>query len=113
MDMSILFEEDKMEQKFIDASNLLMKKDFVEELKKQASDEEVQALFEKNGVKLELADIEQMVEESALANNGDELNADDLDNVSGGIVGTVTCFVLAGAQIAFYASYGYHRYKRR
>lgn len=95
------------EKRFMSASELLVKPEFVEELKSAETDEDVQQLFAKHGVELSLEDIAQMVKESAINAGKEELGEDSLESVSGGVVlTTLACFAIGGAALGFFVGYG-------
>ena len=101
-----------MDERFTKANELLVKEEFLAELKQATNDEEVQKLFGKYGVELSLEDVATMCEAACMENGegADELSADALDNVSGGVMVTA-CFLLAGASLGFYTAYGYRTIK--
>ena len=93
-----------MEEKFVQVNELLKDESFIEELKTAENDEDVQKLFAAKGIDLSLDEIAQMVQESIVAHNNGELDENSLDNVSGGVIGTLC---LGFCAIAFFAGYGY------
>lgn len=104
----------KTEERFVKASELLLEKTFLEKLKKAENHADVQKLYAENGVELSEEDIELMVQESGdlHAETDEELNADQLENVAGGI-GVGTAFAIAGVSLLFYTTYGYIKYGRK
>ena len=103
-----------MEEKFVKASELLVKEEFANKLKSAENDADVQRLFADAGVELTLEDIAAMCSESAKIHENDELDESALDNVAGGFILTTTaCFALAAAELAFFTNYGVHAFKKR
>ena len=103
-----------MENKFVKASELLVKEEFANKLKSAENDADVQKLFADAGVELTLEDIVAMCEESAKIHADGELDESALDSVSGGfILSTTACFVWAAAELAFFTGYGYKAIKKK
>jgi bacteriocin-like protein len=94
-----------------DVCEILKKEDFLEKLKGAKNDEEVQKLFADYGATVSLNEIAQMVVESAKVHEQQsELNEEQLNNVTGGVMIEM---VIAVACLGFFTSYGYHRYIKR
>lgn len=105
-----------MEERFVKASELLEKEDFLAKLKEVDNDPDVQKLFAENGVDLSLEDIDLMCKQAIIKNAKDELSEEDMDNVAGGIVltlGTVACFTLASAELGFFTGYAYRKFIKK
>ena len=103
-----------MEQKFIDANKLLEDEGFLEKLRTVEDDVACSELFKTYGADLSPEDVHQMAIASQAAKDYGELNEEDLSNVAGGIVITLTtalCFIGGAAMIGFYSSYGYRSIK--
>lgn len=106
----------QIEKRFEEASKLLENPEFIEKLNTVETDKECQKLFADYGVQLSEEDIASMVKESAAVSKNGELDASDLDNVSGGILITASClacFAIGSAAIGFFAGYGARALKRR
>lgn len=101
-----------MDERKEKVSKLLENSEFLEKLKACQSHEDVQKLFHDYAVDVTVDEVQQMVDESIAAHEADEgeLKEDSLKKVNGGVIGW---FIASGVMISFYASYGYHYYRRK
>ena len=74
--------------------------DFVNALLELDAPEDVQAAFEKKGVNLSIAEIEQIGKAISESCDGDEISEDMLDNVSGGIALETVIVIVNGDALA-------------
>lgn len=104
-----------MDQKILKINELLLDKAFVGELEKAENNAQVRDLFISYGVAdMTVEDVEAMLQESARIHQSEELGEEDLDQVAGGILLTassVVLFCIAGAELSFFAAYGYRTIK--
>lgn len=104
-----------MGQKIQKINELLLDKAFVSELEKAENNVQVRDLFIAHGVAdMTVEDVEAMLQESARIHQNEELGEADLDHVAGGILltaSTVVLFCIAGAELSFFAAYGYRTIK--
>ena len=92
-------------------NELFENKEFAEAFATLDTDEAVIALFADNGVEMTEDELHAIVEyATATESDSKELNADDLDNVSGGVVGY---FVIGCLAVGFFAGYGKRSLSRR
>ena len=106
-----------IDSRYIKANEILQNPTFLQQLKQKETDCEVLDLFVSYGIKLSLSDIEAMCLEACEKCNSieNELNEDDLDSVSGGIVISATSaawFFAGSALIGFFVGYAKKKYGR-
>ncbi len=90
-----------MDERIEIIKELLASEEFGKEVAEAETTEDFQTAFKQHGVELTLEEVDSVLLQAAVA-SGVELNEDELENVSGGFVGT-TALLLVGGVVVCYA----------